>query len=65
MEVNNFESINEENVSLKQNQVEHRTDVEEAGSMNRPTDQSQVNRSSVIVPVVARSSQPVSSPLQP
>lgn len=28
MEANNFESINEENVSLKQNQVEHKTDVE-------------------------------------
>lgn len=28
MEANDFESINEENVSLKQTQVKHRTDVE-------------------------------------
>lgn len=48
MEANNFESINEENVSLKQNQIEHRTDMEEAGSINRPIDQSQLNRSPVI-----------------
>lgn len=30
MEANNFESINEENVSLRQNQVKHRIDVEKS-----------------------------------
>lgn len=40
IDANNSDHVNEENVSLKQNQVKHRTDAKRSRKyMNRPTDQ--------------------------